>query len=92
MILSLNSDVVVICLDRSSEPESAKEKENEPCKKKKRTHNKEPIPKPFGTAGKQGDGERGDKGYCLIEKMGLEDDKSLYLRIRVSIIFPFYFI
>ncbi|KAF8517215.1 hypothetical protein JB92DRAFT_2829071 [Gautieria morchelliformis] len=43
------------------------------------------IPKPFGTSGKKGTGERGSKGYDLKDHMGLSDSPDHYLDIRSAV-------
>ncbi|KAF8513602.1 hypothetical protein JB92DRAFT_3143380 [Gautieria morchelliformis] len=42
------------------------------------------ISRPFGTAGKKGDGLFGSKGYNLQDHMGLADDNQRYLDIRCA--------
>lgn len=73
--------------ESESESESDSESDDEDPRSHRHRHRskkkKTLIPKPFGTSGKKGTGERGSKGYNLKEHMGLADDLAHYLDIRV---------
>ncbi|KAF8511711.1 hypothetical protein JB92DRAFT_2932562 [Gautieria morchelliformis] len=70
--------------DDNEDYTSSESEEEEHRSRRKHKRKRTLISRPFGTAGKKGDGLFGSKGYNLQDHMGLADDNQRYLDIRAT--------